>query len=548
MPFSGNTFARLYSWVTDAANGVKIRADRMDAEFNGIATALTQSITRGVPLTTAGTSTAYTATSIQTLTNATVYDGATVLIRPHTASGATPTIAVDTMTARAIRRQDGGQIGVNELVANGTYALTFRASDTSWYVQGAALPAIAGNALLSLRVNAAASALEFASISSAITRVARTSNTALTVSEAGNLIDITSGTFTQTFVACATLASGWFCYIRNSGTGDITLDPDASETIDGLTSFIMYPGEVRLVQCDGTALRSFVIAPFYRAFTASGTFTKPPGYIAFEGRAYGPGGGGGRSSNASGSGGGGGGGGACVPFVLLASSFGATETVTIGAGGVGGATSGTAGTAGGTTSLGTLVSAFGGGGGGTDNTTSAVPGGGGGGHLSAGQTGGITGSSVLGGLPRTSYTGQTTSSESAALGLGGGGGGGSTLTPSTNSCAEWGGGGGGSAHFNNLRLAGSSLYGAGGGAGGIYNVATRPTGGVSGSYEVGGGQGEAGTGLRAGNGGRGGSTANLAGEAGGAPGGGGGGGGTNGSSTGAGADGARGELRIWGAF
>ena len=72
-----------------------------------------------------------------------------------------------------------------------------------------------------------------------VVRVARTSNTQITSANRGNLIDITSGTFTQTFDAAATLGNGWFCYIRNSGTGDITLDPNASEQIDGLTSYVM---------------------------------------------------------------------------------------------------------------------------------------------------------------------------------------------------------------------------------------------------------------------------------------------------------------------
>lgn len=91
-------------------------------------------------------------------------------------------------------------------------------------------------------------------------RVARTSNTMLAAADKGKLIDITSGTFTQTFDAVATLGDGWWCYLRNSGTGDITLDPNGSETIDGLTSYVMFPGEVRLVQCDGTALRTIMIA------------------------------------------------------------------------------------------------------------------------------------------------------------------------------------------------------------------------------------------------------------------------------------------------
>jgi hypothetical protein len=67
-----------------------------------------------------------------------------------------------------------------------------------------------------LQVNSGATALEYIALPSGseIIRVARTSDTALTPSNRGNLIDITSGTFTQTFNAAATLTDGWFCYIR----------------------------------------------------------------------------------------------------------------------------------------------------------------------------------------------------------------------------------------------------------------------------------------------------------------------------------------------
>lgn len=45
--FNGSgVFLRLYNWVNDAAANIKIRADRMDAEFNGIATGLTNCITK----------------------------------------------------------------------------------------------------------------------------------------------------------------------------------------------------------------------------------------------------------------------------------------------------------------------------------------------------------------------------------------------------------------------------------------------------------------------------------------------------------------------
>ncbi len=91
-----------------------------------------------------------------------------------------------------------------------------------------------------------------------IVRSARTSNTILAAADSQSLIDITSGTFSQTFTAAATLGSGWFCYIRNSGTGVITLDPNASETIDGTTTFTLQPGNRILVQCDGSNFYSAI--------------------------------------------------------------------------------------------------------------------------------------------------------------------------------------------------------------------------------------------------------------------------------------------------
>jgi hypothetical protein len=77
-----------------------------------------------------------------------------------------------------------------------------------------------------------------------------------------------------------------------------------------------------------------------REYTAGATWTKPSGLIMVEVVCVGGGGGGG-SGGTSAAGiaarGGGGGGGACATWAnLLASSLGATETITIGAGGTGG--------------------------------------------------------------------------------------------------------------------------------------------------------------------------------------------------------------------
>jgi len=47
MPFNGvGLFTRVYSWVTDAAGGILVRADRMDTDSDDIATGLSNCITR----------------------------------------------------------------------------------------------------------------------------------------------------------------------------------------------------------------------------------------------------------------------------------------------------------------------------------------------------------------------------------------------------------------------------------------------------------------------------------------------------------------------
>lgn len=331
-----------------------------------------------------------------------------------------------------------------------------------------------------------------------LTRSARTSNTQLGAADSGKFIDITSGTFTQTFAACATLGSGWWCYLSNSGNGDITLEPDGSETIDSLASFVMYPKETRLVLCDGTALRSSVVNSYSKTFTSSGTYTKPPGYTYHSGEIFGAGGDGGKSTSSNHSGGGGGG--ACVPFLLPSASISATEVVTIAAAGTGRTTAGT-GSDGGISTFGSLVAGYGGGGGGGSSSAN-YSGGGGGGGLEGGYTGSTTGT-VNGGLPFISggpihnpgYGGG-----SGSTGIGGtsafGGGGGGGNSPGGASLYGGGGGGGSGTGSPTTYAGGNSVFAGDGGAG------NDSTSGADGSAPSGGGGGTR-TGTRSGAGARG---------------------------------------------
>lgn len=317
-------------------------------------------------------------------------------------------------------------------------------------------------------------------ISSAVAYSARTSNTILGTADNATFIDITSGTFTQTITASATLASGWFCYYRNSGTGEVTLEPDGAETIDGLTNFIMYPGECRLLECDGTNLHSVVLSAFAVEYSSSATFTKPPGYKAFDVEGFGAGGGGGSGGKAaagSGRGGGGGGGGAYKRKLILASAVGTTETVTIGAGGTGGAaqttdsTAGNAGTTGGNTSFGSLLIAYGG-------------------ILASTAGGGRGGGSFASSAPEDGESTSPGTAEQAARGFGGA----KTFDNVAGGASGFGGGAGaGSATtFGSGYSGGGSAYGGAGGGSGAGNSASNSPGGAGGNQAAASGGGGAG--------------------------------------------------------
>lgn len=301
-----------------------------------------------------------------------------------------------------------------------------------------------------------------------------------------------SGACALALTAAATLGN-FSCFVQNTsttGVAVITMTPNGADNLDGANStLIVPPGEVRELNCNGTALFTEVIVPFYLYVTSTTSFTSPrTGYSAAFMQAWG----GGASGGAGATDGGGGGGGGGYQFCTLnfaTSGITSFSTLQIGAGGSSQTTANTAGNAGGqTVVIGggiTLLQPFGGGGGGGGSLGA----GGGGGSIGFGVTSGsavvtsgiganaVTTTAGIGGVSWDQHTG--TAASAAPTGQFAGAAGASSGAGTLG--AYYGGGGGGSSIASNGG-AGSFSFGGGGGGGGASNV----TGGVGGTSALGG--------------------------------------------------------------
>src|SRR5215510_12180968 len=78
-------------------------------------------------ITTTGSSTAYAVTTARNFAASGVatMDGQIIVIKPHTTSGANPTLAVDGLTARQIRSATGVNVAAGALVTGTPYMLIY---------------------------------------------------------------------------------------------------------------------------------------------------------------------------------------------------------------------------------------------------------------------------------------------------------------------------------------------------------------------------------------------------------------------------------------
>lgn len=86
--------------------------------------------------------------------------------------------------------------------------------------------------------------------------LAKSANYTVVAADFGKLVDYTSGSHTLSLDAAATLGAGFVFAFRNSGTGTITIDPNGSEQIDGVTTLSFGSGESGLAVCSGTGWKT----------------------------------------------------------------------------------------------------------------------------------------------------------------------------------------------------------------------------------------------------------------------------------------------------
>lgn len=110
------------SSVNDSARALMASAAMFRDDINGT-------------IETAGTSTAYTVTSNQTF--GTLAQGLMVAFIPHTTSGATPTLAVDGLTAKPIRSAPGVELPSGVLSEGTPYVVTYYTTNSGeWILHG----------------------------------------------------------------------------------------------------------------------------------------------------------------------------------------------------------------------------------------------------------------------------------------------------------------------------------------------------------------------------------------------------------------------------
>lgn len=154
--------------------------------------------------------------------------------------------------------------------AAGQYVMIIRSADPAYYMWGTVTSYNAGSGALAINAIATAGTGSYSGWSVSLSGVigpqgtppraylrSQSSSYTAVLGDMACIIDCT-GTWTLSLTAAATLGDGYYVWVRNAGSGAITIDPAGAETIDGAATVTLPAGHYCLLQCDGAAWKTTI--------------------------------------------------------------------------------------------------------------------------------------------------------------------------------------------------------------------------------------------------------------------------------------------------
>ena len=152
------------------------------------------------------------------------------------------TFSVKTSTGTLICAPQSGTTFQIYLTDNSTVSGTWRS-----FQYGASASATNAAALAGLGIKAIATTLNQSMPVSTFN-----SNYTTGSSDRAKVLVWNGGAGTLSLTSAPTVGADWFVNVRNSGSGDLTIDPNSSELINGAATLILAPGDSCIVVTNGT--------------------------------------------------------------------------------------------------------------------------------------------------------------------------------------------------------------------------------------------------------------------------------------------------------
>jgi hypothetical protein len=258
MAFNGSgIFVRLYSWANDKAANIKVRADRMDNEMNGMATGLSTCITKdGQTTVTAnlpmagfrhtgvgnasarnhyatvgqiqdnsyvwvdggGTADAITANYSPAVTA--LVDGIELKVRATAANtSTTPTFAPNGLTARTIVKQGAAALAANDIAGDGhELILRYNLANTRWELLNPSNPIGSGQIVTANIADGAVTTAKIADAAATAVKLASDSVTTIKILD-GNVTNAKIANSAYNDLSTVTAASNDYVVIADTSDG-----------------------------------------------------------------------------------------------------------------------------------------------------------------------------------------------------------------------------------------------------------------------------------------------------------------------------------------